>query len=152
MKQFLTFTFIFILFSSCLSQMTAKVQLKEPIEGICDNDNIYSLMDFQEGQIEAEPNLSEGQIEKELNNSIKFLDKYPKYKGKGIVSIFINCKGESLKVTSQVLKKRNTELENELIEYFKLITKWKPGTYYKKTVDSDRTYSFKIKKGLLTLS
>jgi hypothetical protein len=79
------------------------------------------------------------------------LDNNPKFKGKGFVSIITNCKGELLSVSAQFFKKRNPAFEKELVEYFKLIELWKPGTYYKKEVDSGRTYSFKVKKGELIL-
>lgn len=150
MKNILTIVLILFTYLNGFSQLTAKIKLKEPLEGICDHDNIYSLMAYQKGQIEPEPNISEEKILLDLNNSIDFLKKHPKFKGKGFVSIIINCEGVPLRVKAKIFKKRNPEIEKELIEYFKLIKKWKPGTYYNKIVDSDRTYSFKIKKGSIS--
>lgn len=150
MKKIITLSFALILSSTAFSQMTAKVTLKEPLEGICDNDNIYSLMSYQEGQVEAKLSLSEAQIEQKLNKSLNFLKENPKFKGKGFVTIIINCKGEPLRVKAQLFKKRNKELEEELITYFKTLKEWKPGTYYNETVDSDRSFSFSIKKGKIT--
>lgn len=150
MKKTLIISFALLSFTTTFAQLTAKITLKEPLEGICNYANIYSLMSYQEGQIEAEPNLSEKQIEQNLNDSLKFLKNFPKFKGKGYVTVIINCKGVPLRVKAKMFKERNEELEVELTQYFKTLTDWKPGTYYKRSVDSDRSYSFSVKKGVIS--
>jgi hypothetical protein len=47
MKNGLLLLLLLLLNLTSFSQLVAKIHLKEPIEGVCDNENIYSLMSYQ---------------------------------------------------------------------------------------------------------
>lgn len=138
-----------ILFSYCVqAQFIAKVQMKEKVEGICDLDNVYGLFDGFDGQVTPKCSVSEEEMQKQLNQ-IQFLQDNPKYKGKGMVAVYVNCKGEAIGWRISVETKE--ELDQELLDVFKTFLDWSVGTLNGKKVDSNVLISYKIKKGKLTI-
>ena len=98
-KLFIVFIILLCCSEQTYSQLVAKVELKEKIEGICDYDEIYYLMQ-DENQLKALPPISKDEIYKKLNN-LNFIKENPKFKSKGTVSLMINCKGEVVECDSQ---------------------------------------------------
>jgi hypothetical protein len=68
-----TFTFSY-------SQFVATVELKEDIEGLCDQKTVYVLFPGFKGQVEAQNSLSKDEILVLLNAKLGFLKDNPKYK------------------------------------------------------------------------
>ena len=68
-------------FTMCASaQLVAKMEVKEDIPGICDKNEVYALMPYFEGQVEALCPISETEIAKKLNAEVQFLKDNPKHK------------------------------------------------------------------------
>tara|TARA_Y100000589_G_scaffold246893_1_gene234764 strand:+ start:85289 stop:85741 length:453 start_codon:yes stop_codon:yes gene_type:complete len=133
-------------FSISLSaQIIAKVELKEPIEGLCNYQKVYAILPMMEKQKEAVPPVSKEKILQKLNE-VKFLKENPKHKGKGTIKLFINCKGEVVEyeITG---KTKSKELDDQFVEVFKSLGIWTPAVFYDKKVDSIILLSFRIKKG-----
>jgi len=131
-------------------QLISKFEMKESIEGICDQNEVYGLFDGYHGQVEAKCQLTKDQLEAILNEKIDFFAKNPKYKGKGMLSCFVSCKGITLKW--EISKEtKNTDVDRQVLEVFKSIPDWKPGILNGKNVDSRLLVTYKIKKGHLTL-
>lgn len=149
MKSIIAFVLILLSTTSIQAQLIAKVQLKEKVVGICDHDNIYSLFNHWDGQVEPKCSISKEEMQEELNK-IQYLKDHPKFKGKGMIGMYVNCKGEV--VGWRISIKLNEDIDAELLKVFKTFNEWTAGTLNGKSVDSDELFSYKIKKGVLTLN
>lgn len=128
------------------AQFVAKMQVKEPIEGICDASEVYALFPMLDGQKEAVCPVSEKEIVDRLNAEVQFLKDNPKHNDKGMMGLIINCKGEVVQCKMDN-KTKSTELDKQIEAIFNSLGEWKPGKLNGKEVDSSLLYSFKIKKG-----
>ena len=143
------FGILITLFSiNASAQFVAKMEVKEPIEGICNEKEVYALLPF-DGQEKAICPVSENDILKRLNSEIQFLKDNPKFKGKGMIGLIINCKGEVVQCKMDN-KTKSAELDKQIEEVFNSLGEWKAGKLNGKKVDSSVLYSFKIKKGKIT--
>lgn len=150
MKTIILTTAIIILGLRVHGQLIATVEMKEPVEGICNNKQVYALFGGFKGQVEPKCSLTKEEIQNLLNEKITFLKVNPKFKGKGMVGVFINCKGEPLNWEISV-KTNNDELDQQIIDIFKTLKNWTPGKLDENSVDSRELISYKIKKGLIIL-
>lgn len=132
------------------AQLLATVEMKENVEGICDHKKVYGLFGGFKGQVEPKCSLTKEEIQSLLNEKVVFLKTNPKFKGKGIVGVYINCKGEPLNWEISV-KTNNDELDQQLLDIFKTLQNWTPGKLNDNNVDSRELISYKIKKGLIFL-
>lgn len=146
------------LFTLCLiaislqgfSQFIATVEMKENIDGICNYKHVYALFAGFKGQVKAKCSLKKEEIQNLLNEKVTFLKANPKFKGKGMVGVFINCKGETINWDLSGNSKNN-ELDQQILDVFKTLTIWTPGTLDGINVDTHELISYKIKKGVLIL-
>lgn len=134
---------------SASAQFVAVTQLTEPIEGICHADEVYALFPMLKGQEEAVCPVTEAEILTRLNAEVQFLKDHPKYKDKGMVGLFINCKGEVVQCEMDN-KTKTPELDAQIVAVFSTLGDWKAGKLNGKEVDSNKLYSFKIKAGTIT--
>ncbi len=150
MKTALTLTVLILMTSiSTQAQLIAKVEMKEKVEGICDHDNVYGLFNGFDGQVEPKCSVSKEEMQEQLNQ-VQYLKNNPKFKGKGMVGVFINCKGEA--IGWRISVKTNTELDEQLLKVFESYQEWTTGTLNGKNVDCSELISYKIKKGKLTIN
>ncbi|HYV92721.1 MAG TPA: hypothetical protein VE978_13075 [Chitinophagales bacterium] len=131
------------------AQFVARMEVTEPIPGICNDKEVYALIPSFKGQEEAVCPVSEEDILKRLNSEIQFLKDHPKYDGKGMIGLVINCKGEVVKCKMDN-KTKNEELDKQIEAVFNSLGEWKAGKLNGKEVDTSRLYSFKIKNGKIT--
>ena len=131
------------------AQFVAKMEVKEPIEGICDEKEVYALLPF-DGQEKAICPVQENDIVKRLNSEVPFLKDNPKFKGKGMIGLIINCKGEVVQCKMDI-KTKSPELDKQIEMVFNSLGEWKAGKLNGQKVDSSVLYSFKIKKGKITI-
>lgn len=131
------------------AQLIAKVEMKEKIEGICDYNNVYGLFDGWDGQVEPKCSLSKEEMQDKLNE-VQFLKDNPKFKGKGMVGVYINCKGEA--INWRISVKTNKDLDSQLLALFKSFNDWNVGTLNGQKVDCSELISYKIKKGKLIIN
>jgi len=132
------------------SQLVARAEIKEKIDGICNIKNVYSLFPMFGDQKEAICPVPDSIIEERLNKEVEFLKDKPDYKDKGMVSIIINCKGEVVRCQIDN-KSKSPVLDEQVVNVFKTLTSWKAGKLNGKDVDSLRLWSFEVKKGKITL-
>jgi hypothetical protein len=146
MKKTLIIFFFVGLSSMASAQFIARLEMKEHVEGICNDKEVYALFSGFKGQVPPVCSVSNEEILKRLNAEVTFLQDKPKYKGEGIVGILINCKGQV--VQCQIDNKtKSPELDKQIEAIFKTLTEWKVGTLDGNGVDTSELFSFKIKKG-----
>lgn len=149
MKKIIFTAFVAMITFSASAQFVARMEVKEDIPGICDKNEVYALFPSLKGQKEAVCPISEKEIAKRLNAEVQFLKDHPKFKGKGMMGLIINCKGEVVQCKMDN-KTKSKELDEQIESVFNNLGEWKPGKLNKKAVDSSRLFSFKIKKGKLS--
>lgn len=146
MKKLLFTILTLIVGFSASAQFVAKMEVKEPIEGICDPNEVYALFPMFEGQEKAICPISKNEILKRLNSEVQFLKDNPKYKDKGMIGLIINCEGKVVKCKMDN-KTKSPELDTQIEIVFNSLGEWKSGKLNGKKVDSSNLFSFKIKKG-----
>ena len=129
----------------------ATTQADDSIEGLCDTSGtLYVLFPFKE-QVEAECPLSKVQISNRLTSKVQFLKDNPKHKDEGMVRLVINCKGELVNCVIDN-KTKSPDLDAQIVAIFKDLGTWRAGIYNNDYVDSSLLFSFKIKKGKVTVN
>lgn len=146
MKTFFFSAFLLVSSLPSFSQFVARMEIKEPIEGICDDKNVYALFPTLKGQEQASCGLTDQEMIDQLNEKISFLKSNPKYKDKGMVSFLINCEGKVVQCEMDNSTKSEI-LDQELEDFFKTLTDWKVGKLDGNPVDSVVLFSFEIKRG-----
>ena len=151
MRHLITFSILLGLSTTLSAQIVAKMTSKEPIEGLCDVNEVYALLPMlDKNQVKAICPLSEAEIIKKINEEVKYVKENPKYKGKGMVNLVINCKGELVQCKINDTKEKTKELDEQIVAVFKSLGVWKTGTINGKEVDSADHFTFQIKNGILT--
>lgn len=146
MKTILVTLFLSNIFWIAPAQFVARMEVKEPIHGICDKDEVYALFPGFGGQEEAVCPVSKDEILKRLNSEVQFLKDNPKFGGKGMIGVIINCKGEVVQCKMDN-KTKSPELDKQIEAVFNSLGEWKAGKLNEKDVDSSKLFSFKIKNG-----
>jgi len=132
------------------AQLMSKMVIKTPIEGICNDKEVYVLFpSIDTGQVKAVCPVPESEILNKLNSKVSFLRENKKFKGEGIVKVIINCKGEV--VLCEVSKKsKSNKLDDQIVEVFNNLGEWKNAFYKKRAVDNVQLFYFKVKKGKIS--
>ncbi|OIQ27208.1 MAG: hypothetical protein BM564_13015 [Bacteroidetes bacterium MedPE-SWsnd-G2] len=146
MKKIIFAVLISLLSFNASAQFVATMEVKEPIEGICNAKEVYALFPMLDGQEEAICPISKEEILNRLNSEVQFLKDNPKFNGKGMIGLVINCKGEVVQCEMDN-KTKSAELDKQIEAVFNSLGDWLAGKLNGKTVDSSKLYSFKIKKG-----
>jgi hypothetical protein len=135
-----------------MNNMVARMEVKEPIAGVCDNTNVIVVLPFPgNGQVEAKGPKTDAEITTDLNSRVVFLKDKPDYEDKGTVSLIINCKGEL--VQCQISNKsKSAELDSQIVAIFAELKTWTAGTIQNKPIDTVILYSFTITNGKITIS
>lgn len=127
--------------------LVATIEFKEPIDGFC-TETVYALMDGFDGQKEARTSVSEEEIINYLKANFQYIKDNPKAKFSGSITYAVNCNGELLKVDCSIYK-NHKEAEKELLALASKYTKWIPGFFDGRPVDSQKMIGFSVKKGVL---
>ena len=135
-------------------QFVAIMEVKEPIEGVCNQKEVYNLISSFSGQVPAVCPVSKDEILARLNNEVKFISENPKHKDKCIVGLVINCKGELVRCKLGPKTKR-LELDEQISKVFESLGVWKAGTLDGKKCGYFKALQFKIEErsffmGILT--
>lgn len=132
--------------------MVAKMEVKEPINGVCDNANVIAVLPIPgNGQVKAQAPKTKEEIAQELNSRVGFLKDKPDYEDKGMVNLIINCKGELVRCEIDN-KTKSPELDNQIVAVFAELKTWTAGKINNNSVDTTVLYSFSIKKGKIILN
>ena len=121
------------------------MDLKEPIEGLCNQKEVYALLPMK-GQQKAECPLSKEEVRRKLQQEVAFLKEQPQHNDKGMVNLIINCRGEVVQCMIDI-KTKSSELDAQIVSVFKSLGDWKPGKLNGKKVDSSYLWSFTIVDG-----
>ena len=150
MKKVLILIILAVSYTPIPAQLLSKMEIKNPIEGICNDKEVYALFpSIDTDQIEAASPISKPEILDKLNSKILFLKENKKFKGEGIVKVIINCSGEV--VLCKVSKKtKSIKLDEQIEEVFNNLGEWKNATYKKRNVDSVQLFYFKVKRGKIS--
>lgn len=150
MKSIFLLTISILILSGLRAQIVAKVEVKEPIEGLCNDKEVYSLFPMFGDQKQAVCPVSDAEIKRRLDSAVTFFKDNPKHKDKGMVGIWINCKGEVVKCEMDN-KTKDATLDSQIVAVFNTLGKWEAGLLNGKPVDSMRLYSFEITKGKISV-
>jgi len=150
MKRCIILLFVLVSYTSN-AQFIATMEMKDSVPGICNTKAVYALFPGFDGQIPAKCAMSDADIQTALNEKCPFLKANPKFKGEGMVGILVNCHGEVVqcKIDNSTGK---TELDDQILAVFNALNEWTVGTLDQKPVDCSELFSYKIKKGVLTLN
>ena len=146
---------IFVLLSSTLcffigsAQFVAKMEIKEPIAGLCSAKDVYVMFPGFKGQTEAECPVKNDEILRRLDSAVTFLKDNPAYEDKGMLNLIINCQGKVVQCMMDN-KTKSPQLDEQIVVVFNSLGDWKPGKLNKKTVDTSKLWSFKIEKGKIS--
>ena len=148
--KYIVFLALICFGSQSFSQLVAKVQMDEEVEGLCNQKDVYALYNGWDGQVEPKCSVSEDDMQTELNK-VEYLKQNPKFKGEGMVGVYINCEGKAIgwEIDNETKSK---ELDQQLLEVFKTYQSWTAGTFNGDKVDCRVLISYKIKKGVLTIN
>jgi hypothetical protein len=150
MKQIILILSVLTIHLTSSAQFAARMQVKEPIKGVCDNKNVYVVFPTFKDQEEAKCPVSKKEITKRLNSEVAFLKDSTAYNDKGMVNIIINCNGEVVQCEIDN-KTRHSELDKQIVAVFNSLGKWKPGKVNGDKVDTSRLWSFEIKNGEISI-
>jgi hypothetical protein len=145
MRNFITLIVLLLIGLQSFGQMVMSAEGINP-ENACEPNSVYFLMTDK-----AKPIESIDSIEYKINQAINYVKNNPSFESKPAVQLVINCNGEIGGGFHNVTKSGNDELDNELIEFFKTVTDWKPGKIKKKTVDSWYMWRMEIKNGYIDI-
>jgi hypothetical protein len=146
MKALIVLLFPLLACTPVSAQFVAKLEVKEPIEGVCNDKEVYALFPMFDGQEEAICPLSKEAVQKRLNAELAYLQENPKHSDGGMVHLLVNCKGEVVSCQMDH-KTKSPVLDEQIIAVFKALGNWQPGKLNGKAIDSSNLWSFKIKRG-----
>lgn len=146
MKRLLLISLISIFHMTTFAQFVAKMEVKEPIPGLCNDREVYVMFPSFKGQKQAVCPVSEEEIAERLNSEVQFLKDHPDHEDKGMMGLVINCKGEVVHCKMDN-KTKDPELDQQIETVFNSLGEWKAGKLNNKNVDTSRLFSFKIEGG-----
>ena len=135
-----------VIYCASSAQFVAMMEVKEPIPGLCNANQVYVLLSAFKGQEKAICPVSEDAILQRLNSEVKFLIDNPEYDDKGMIGLVINCKGDVVQCNMDN-KTKSPELDKQIEDVFNSLGDWKPGKLKRKDVDTSQLFSFVIKDG-----
>jgi hypothetical protein len=135
-----------VIYCASSAQFVAMMEVKEPIPGLCNANQVYVLLSAFKGQEKAVCPVSEDAILQRLNSEVKFLIDNPEYDDKGMIGLVINCKGDVVQCNMDN-KTKSPELDKQIEDVFNSLGDWKPGKLKRKDVDTSQLFSFVIKDG-----
>lgn len=146
--------FVFLLacisFFSATAQFVAKMEVKEPIKGLCNPQDVYVVFPMNKNQKEAVCPVSNKEIMSRLDTAVTYLKDSVGYEDKGMLNLIINCKGEVVKCEMDN-KTKNPTLDAQIVAVFNSLGKWKPAKMNGDAINTSRLWSFTITKGKIII-
>lgn len=151
MRPLLLILLMSVFYTTSFAQFVARMEVKEPIPGLCNDKEVYALLPSFKGQKEAVCPLSKEAIEERLNSEVQFLKDHSGYEDKGMMGLVINCKGDVVRCKMDN-KTKSPELDQQIEAVFNSLGEWKAGKLNNRNVDTSKLFSFNIGKGKLALN
>lgn len=129
-----------------------RVQLKKAAPGMC-TPSKQVIEPYGGNPDEKEPKCSvnKEELTELLNNELAFLKNHPDFKGRGMVSVLINCEGKAIGWADVVDK--NKVLNQEILAFLiKQDFEWEPGYYKDEAIDCIFSFSYQVVRGVLRLN
>jgi hypothetical protein len=132
---------------------TKKVLLRKKVEGMCiPAKSVLELYNGNPDEIEPKCSISKQELIEILNDELPFLRSHPDFKGRGMVSVIINCEGKVVG-WAEVVKSKSKELNEEILHFLiKQNFDWEAGIYKEESIDSIYSFSYQIVRGKLRLN
>lgn len=103
-------------------------------------------------EVEPKCMIDKEELSERLNADLSFLKNHPEFKGRGMISVVINCEGKVIG-WAEVVKSKNGELNDEILAYLvKQDLEWEAGKYKEEKIDSVYSFSYQIVRGKLRLN
>lgn len=150
MERLIFLSLLLATYISASAQLVAIREMKEPVEGVCDNTKVHAVLIF-DGQKQQQCSMTKAEIEELLNRNVTYMKTDPKFKLKKheSVSTLVNCKGELVLVE---LDTKSAEFNQQVCGTFRTMgATWTAGHINGKTVDSVELWGIEIKKGRIVL-
>lgn len=129
------------------------VMLRKAVPGMCiPSKKVLELYNGNPDEIEPKCSMDKEELIANLNDDLKFLKDHPDFKGRGMVSVIINCEGKVIG-WAEAVKSKNSELNDEILSYLiQQDFEWKAGQYKEEPIDSVFSFSYQIIRGKLRLN
>lgn len=109
---------------------------------------VLELYNGNPDEIEPKCSVDKEELIEMLNSDLQFLKNHPDFKGRGMVSVIINCDGKVIG-WAEVVKSRNEELNEEILSFLiKQNFDWEAGIYKEENIDSVFSFSYQIVRGV----
>lgn len=131
------------------AQFVARMEVKEPISGICNEKQVLVLFPMMKGQKSAVCPVSKTEILQRLNDSVPYVKAHPELNDKGMMGLVVNCKGKVVQCKIDN-KTSSPELDAQIEAVFAALGDWKPGKLNGDEVDTSNLFSFKITNGVFS--
>ncbi len=130
-----------------------RVLLRKAVPGMCfPAKQVIEPYNGNPDEVEPVCSVTKEELIELLNNDLQFLKNNPEFKGRGMISVVINCEGKVIS-WAEVVKSRNKELNEEILAFLvKQDFDWEPGKYKEETIDSVYSFSYQIIRGKLRLN
>ena len=149
MKNLLLLLASIVISITASSQFVARMEVKEPIPGLCNDKEVYVMFPSFKGQEQAICPVSNDSILKRLNAEVSFLKDSSGYNDKGMINVIINCKNDLVQAKIDN-RTKYPDLDKQIEAVFSSLGQWKSGKLNRKQVDTSRLFSFKIMNGMFT--
>lgn len=139
--------------SQTMDEAPKRVTLKKVVSGMCvPSKQVLELYGGNPDEVEPKCIIDKEELTERLNSDLSFLKNHPEFKGRGMISIVINCEGKVIG-WSEVVKSKNRELNDEILAYLmKQDFEWEAGKYKEEKIDSIYSFSYQIVRGKLRLN
>ena len=162
MNKFIFFALLFLSFPSFAQKKEKELQsdqgpkrviLRKAVPGMCvPAKQVIEPYGGNPDEVEPKCSVEKEELTELLNSDLQFLKNNPEFKGRGMISVIINCEGKVVG-WAEAVKSRNGDLNEEILAFLiKQDFEWEAGKYKDEPIDSVYSFSYQIIRGKLRLN